>query len=144
MTERTTSTTRLVRIVHILFVTGAALHLLLVGAQPVLAGQGLDGHVLALDLHNGNASIILTVSVILIPLSILWWRPGRGTVWAPILTVLLFAAETLQLMMGMAAVFAVHIPLGVSIVLGSVVLLALPLTQQRRALRASPREPMTS
>ena len=89
-----TFTTRLVKVNHALFLTGALIHLLLVCVQPFLAGWSLDGDGNALDLHGINGSIILTFSMILIPLSILWWRPGRGTLLVPSLTILLCAAGT--------------------------------------------------
>ena len=132
----------LVKTNHVLFLTGALIHVILVCVQPLLAGWSLDGDGTALDLHGINGSIILTVSVILIPLSILWWRPGRGTLWAPALTVLLFAAETFQLGMGYADIHIVHIPLGVSIVVASFLLVGLIARPRQQASRSVP--PVTS
>ncbi|MGJ9423399.1 hypothetical protein [Aeromicrobium sp. CF3.5] len=135
MPEGPTFTTRLVRIVHVLLVASALVHLVLVCAQPFLAGWSLDGDGDALDLHGINGSIIVTISMILIPLGVLWWRPGRGTVWVPTLAVVLFAAETLQLGMGYADILVVHVPLGVGVLLGSFVLLGLAVRSKHRANR---------
>ncbi|MBB3661663.1 hypothetical protein FB384_000567 [Prauserella sediminis] len=138
MPEQSAFTARLVRIDHALFLTGALVHLILVCIQPFLAGWSLDGDGNAFDWHGVNGSIILTISMILIPVSVLWWRPGRGTPWAPALVVLLFAAETFQLGMGYADILVVHIPLGVGIVLGSFVLFGLTLVRRRRTVASGP------
>lgn len=137
-------TTRLVSVVHVVFVTGALVHMVLVCAQPFLAGWSLDGDGVALELHGTNGNIIFTISMLLIPLSILCWRPGRGSLWGPILTTLLFVAETFQLNMGYADILIVHIPLGVGIVLGSVILFALALRQRRRAFGPAPKRRVMS
>lgn len=140
MPERSACTTRLVTLTHALFLTGALTHLILVCVQPVLAGWSLDGNGTALELHGINGSMILTLSMVLIPLSILWWRPGHGTLRAPVLTVLLFAAETFQLGMGYADILVIHVALGVGIVLASVrlvglVLASAPALRTRKAHR---------
>ena len=137
MTEERSPVTPLVRVVHALFVTGAVIHLVLVCAQPVLAGWSLDGEGLALELHGINGSIIVTIAMILIPLSVLLWRPGRRTFWAVPLSVLLFAAETFQLGVGYANILVIHVPLGVGISLGSVVLVALALIRPRTHVRST-------
>lgn len=142
--ERPTFKTRLVRVVHVVFVASAFAHLVLVCAQPLLAGWSLDGDASALDLHGINGKIILTISMILIPLSVLWWRPGRGTLWAPTLTVVLFAAETFQLDTGFAGILLVHVPLGVGVVIGSLVLFRLALSRKRRAHTSGPQLSVTS
>lgn len=139
-----TLTARLVKVNNALFLTGALFHVLLVCAQPFLAGWSLDGDGNALDLHGLNGSIILTISMILIPLSILWWRPGRGTLWAPSVAILLFTAETFQLGMGYADILIVHVPLGVGIVLGSIILVGLPLRRKRGATAPDPQSAVMS
>jgi hypothetical protein len=111
----------------VLLVVVSLLHLALVCAQPVLAGWSLDGAGVAIDLHGTNASILLTVSLLLIPLGVLWWRRGRRTVWAPLLATSLFIAEFFQLQLGYAGVLVAHVPLGVAIVIGSLVLVAMVL-----------------
>ncbi|MGA7149747.1 MAG: hypothetical protein WBX17_14825, partial [Microbacterium sp.] len=62
----------------------------------------------------------------------------------PTLTILLFAAETFQLGMGYAAILVVHIPLGVGIVLGSILLAGLPLRRNRGASAPDPQRAVTS
>ncbi len=137
MPEKPTFVSRVNRAVRALFAVGALLHLLLVGAQPFLAGWSLDGDGDALELHGVNGSVILTVSMVLIPLSLLRWRPGRGTAWAPVLTVLLFAAETFQLGMGYADIHIVHVPLGVGVVIGSFALVGLAFRRRPEPAAAS-------
>lgn len=132
-TEGSNFKTRLVKVNRTLFLASALIHLLLVTVQPLLAGWSLDGDGNALDLHGTNGSIILTIAMILIPLGILWWRPGRESFWAPIITILLFIAETFQLGMGYADILIVHVPLGVGIVIGSFLLFGLILKGRRPA-----------
>ncbi|WP_035812837.1 hypothetical protein [Jiangella gansuensis] len=129
-------TARLASLVHALFLTVAILHAALACIQPLLAGWSLDADGTALDLHGTNGSFILTLSMVLFGLGILWWRPGRGTIWAPLLVVALFAAETFQLGMGYADILVIHLPLGVGIVVASVYLCVLAARRPARGVRA--------
>lgn len=133
---RRTLTRLLIRVVHLLVVTGVFLHAALVCLQPVLAGLSLDGDGTAFELHGINGSIVLTLTMILVPLGLLWWRPGRGTFWVPALAAILFTAESMQLGLGYAGTFTAHVPLGVAIIAGSLVLCRFVL---RTPAGASPR-----
>ncbi|MBK1783955.1 hypothetical protein [Prauserella cavernicola] len=136
MTDRSPLGRRARQVLRVLLIVVAVAHVILVCAQPLLAGWSLDGDGAALDLHGVNGSIIVTLSMILIGLGILWWRPGRGSLWVPVLATLLFAAETVQLGLGHADVLIVHVPLGVGIVIVSLLLCAVSLRPARLARRA--------
>ncbi|QKW15004.1 hypothetical protein [Verrucosispora sp. NA02020] len=133
MPEPSTRMTVFNRIVRVLLVIGVVGHAALACLQPFLAGWSLDGDGTALLLHGANGGVIISLSMALIPLGVLWWRPGGGTLWAPVLALLLFAAETFQLGMGYADILVIHVPLGVGILLGSLLLCGITLPRSSRA-----------
>src|SRR4030095_4822400 len=59
-----------------------AVHALAVFAQPVLAGQFLDGNAAMVKVHGGVAVLIELLGMIQIPIAALLWRPGRGAAGA--------------------------------------------------------------
>ncbi|OQO90880.1 hypothetical protein B1813_15285 [Saccharomonospora piscinae] len=126
---------KMIPALRFLVVTTVFAHAILVCAQPFLAGWSLDGDGTALDLHGGNGGIVVTLSLLLIVLGIPWWRPGGGSGRVPILATLLFAAETLQLNLGHADILVGHVPLGVGIVVTSLLLCAV-------SIRGSPSRPL--
>jgi hypothetical protein len=130
--EPSTRLTVFNRIVRVLLVIGVVGHAALACLQPFLAGWSLDGDGTALLLHGANGGVIVSLSMALIPLGVLWWRPGGGTLWAPVLALLLFAAETFQLGMGYADILVIHVPLGVGILLGSLLLCGITLFRRPR------------
>jgi hypothetical protein len=91
-------------------------HALAVFAQPVLAGQFLDGNAGMLKVHGGVAVLIELLGMIQIPVAVLLWRPGRGPLWPVGVSVLLFFAEGVQVGVGYERMLALHVPLGVTIV----------------------------
>jgi hypothetical protein len=91
-------------------------HALAVFAQPVLAGQFLDGNVEMVKVHAGVAGLIELVGLVQIPIAVLLWRPGRGPLWPTGLSVLLFFVEGVQVGLGYNRMLAAHVPLGVTIV----------------------------
>lgn len=94
----------------------AALHSVVVAAQPVLAGWYLAGDVDALAVHALNASILTALSLVLLVGALVYWLFGRGRGWPVLAAVVLFVAETLQIGFGYRRELALHIPLGVAIV----------------------------
>jgi hypothetical protein len=54
-------------------------HALAVFAQPVLAGQFLDGNAGMVKVHGGVAVLIELLGMIQIPVAVLLWRPRLGT-----------------------------------------------------------------
>ncbi|MEU7058280.1 hypothetical protein [Streptomyces sp. NPDC046197] len=84
--------------------------------QAVLAGSFLSGHYQALDLHALNATATGLTAVAQIVAALLLWRPGGGPGWPVLAGIALFGAEAGQIAMGYARVLAVHVPLGVAII----------------------------
>lgn len=128
-------TTKFGRVVHRLFLAFAIIHAVLVCVQPIFAGISLDGNEIGLFLHGWNALVIWGVVLILLVLSILWWRPGRGPGWAPIFTAIIFAAVIFQPFAAVWGLFSVHLPLGVGIAAASLALVGLLLRRSARTTR---------
>jgi hypothetical protein len=97
-------------------------HLIAVALQPVLAGRYLSGEFDALELHATNASLLTSLSLFQLIAAVLFWLPGRGRGWPALVAALLFAAETLQIGYGYARELGLHIPLGVAIVVATILL----------------------
>lgn len=87
--------------------------------QAVFAGQFLDGRYGALLTHRENATyagIMIVVSG-LMAIFIRW--PGKGPWWPIAATFGLFALIGVQILLGFMRVIAIHIPLGVSIIVAA-------------------------
>ncbi len=106
------------------------LQVILVATQAILAGIGLDGRAIGADLHESNSTVVAIVGVVQVIAAVLWWRPGRGRGAAPLLAAGLLLAVMAQMVAGQNSVLAVHIPLGIGILLGSIWLLRLALRRQ--------------
>jgi hypothetical protein len=98
------------------------LHAGLVVMQPLLAGYFLSGDADAMNIHGPIGSSLWIMSMLQFVVAVLYWRPGGGRLWPALLTVALFFAEIVQLAMGYAQNFAVHVPLGTAIVATVVVM----------------------
>jgi hypothetical protein len=98
-------------------------HAMAVFAQPVLAGQFLDGNAAMVQVHGGVAVLIELLGLVQIPVAVLLWRPGRGPLWPVGVSVLLFFVEGMQAGFGYTRMLALHVPLGVTIVAGMLLLL---------------------
>jgi hypothetical protein len=85
--------------------------------QAVFAGQFLSGTFGALHTHRENAKFagitVVLAAVAAVPMR---W-PGRGPLWPVFACLGLFGLIGLQIALGHARVLAIHIPLGVSIIL---------------------------
>ncbi|MEU6645377.1 hypothetical protein ABZ863_22875 [Saccharomonospora sp. NPDC046836] len=88
-------------------------------AQPVLAGGYLSGTFDFLGYHESNAHIISGLLVLQAAAGVAYLVAGRGSAIPLVFTVVQFAAVGLQTGMGYSRQLAVHIPLGVFIVLMS-------------------------
>lgn len=97
---------RALRVVSLLY----AISLL---AQPVLAGMFLSGQDSAIDSHATNASIVVTLGLIVTVLAFVAWR--RRLAGRAIFTVAasMLVAEGLQMYAGYGHIMWLHIPLGV-------------------------------
>jgi hypothetical protein len=91
----------------------AVLHALSFLLQPIMAGLFLSGQDTAIDMHAMNASIVMTLCLIMTILAFPLWR--RGLVPRAVFTtsLVLLIAEGLQMGAGYGHVMWVHIPLGV-------------------------------
>lgn len=99
-------------------------HLVAVLAQPVLAGRYLTGDVDAITVHGLLGSLLSLVAMALVAGALAYVLFGRGRLWVLPVTVLLFLAEGFQIGMGYSRELAVHVPLGVAIVVVAVLLAA--------------------
>jgi hypothetical protein len=89
---------------------------LLLFDQAVFAGQFLTGAFGALQTHRDNATYSGIAVVVAAGCAVLVRRPGRGPIWPVFACLGLFALVALQITLGFARALAVHIPLGVAIV----------------------------
>lgn len=104
---------------HVLRVV-AVLHSLALLGQPVLAGQYLSGDGDALAAHDANAFVVTALDVVQLICAIAYTWKGGGRSW-PIYTSLAIAlAVEVQVGVGMERILAVHIPLGVSIIVAQI------------------------
>jgi hypothetical protein len=102
--------------------TVVTVHLLAVLAQPVLAGRYLAGDVDAIAAHGLIGSLLALVGLATIGTTLLYVLGGRGRRWAVPVGVALFLADGIQIGAGYARDLGLHVPLGVAIVVASVLL----------------------
>src|SRR5680860_1179086 len=110
---------------------------LLVFVQATLAGHILVGNATALRMHEMlGTEVLRSVALLQALVAVLVWRPGRGPAWPIGASALVFAAIVFQITYGFSGRLALHIPLGVAIL---VVELALALRLPRTPPPAPPR-----
>ncbi|MEU4191142.1 hypothetical protein AB0E69_04530 [Kribbella sp. NPDC026611] len=98
-------------------ITGV-LHTALVIAQPIAAGYFLAGNVDAMtNVHGPIGGSIWMVGLLQTVVAAVYWLVGRGRAWPTLVSAGLVIAEFVQLTYGYQQNFAVHVPLGVAIVL---------------------------
>lgn len=97
-------------------------HLLAVLCQPVLAGLFLTGDVEAIEIHGLVGSIVGFLTIGTIGVAIAYVAGGRGRLWVLPVAVVLFLVEGYQIGIGYSRTLQIHIPLGVAIVVASVLL----------------------
>jgi hypothetical protein len=91
----------------------AVLHALSFLVQPILAGLFLSGQDTAVDMHATNASVLMTLCLVMTILAFPAWRRGLVPRAAFTTGLALLIAEALQMGAGYGHVMWVHIPLGV-------------------------------
>jgi len=99
----------------------ATIQLVLVLAQPVLAGLFLTGDVDAIEVHAAVATAVAFADLVLIGVAVAY-TVARGRLWVLPASVALLVAVGLQMAAGYTRALQFHIPLGVVIVTASVVL----------------------
>jgi len=104
---------------HVLRVV-AVLHALAFLAQPVFAGKYLEGDVDALALHDANAIVVTGLDVIQLVCAIVFFWKGRGRAWPIWASLAIALLVEVQVGMGYARLLVVHLPLGVSLVVGQI------------------------
>ena len=96
-------------------------HLVLVLAQPVLAGLFLTGNVDAIEVHSAVGGVAAAASLALIATAIAYVL-RRGRLWVLPVVVVLFLAVGAQVALGATRVLGAHVPLGVAIAVASALL----------------------
>ena len=122
----------------------ATLLLVLIFVQPVLAGLFITGNVTMLSLHSANATVIDLVSLLLVIAGILVWRPGRGGARLMVLSIVMFVLIAAQTGFGFARSLAFHIPLGVLLFTGAVMLTIRAYQPMVAASAAAAPDPVTT
>lgn len=94
----------------------ALVHLLLLFAQAVLAGQFLTANTFAFEWHRFNGTaVIMSVALAQCILAVLAWRKKVQPLAFVLASVGLYIAEGAQIGVGFSGRMSVHIPLGVLI-----------------------------
>lgn len=125
----------------------AVLTTVLIFIQPVLAGLFITGNVTMLSIHSANATLIQLLTIPLLIMAILIWRPGRGSPRLMWVSFALFVLVGAQAGFGYTRSLAFHIPLGVFLFAFSVqVLLAAfkPMHRVTRPVAAAPDAPLVA
>jgi hypothetical protein len=111
------------------------LHAALVVLQPIAAGIYLSGEVDAMNLHSPIGSTLWMITMLQFVVAALYWRPGGGRLWPAIATAVVFFAEFTQMTLGHSRTLAVHVPLGVAIVVAVVLMTVWSFTPAARRPR---------
>jgi hypothetical protein len=113
------------------------LHALVAVGQPLLIGGYLDGSFDMLGIHRGNGSA-LPGYAFLGTLAAVGYAVVGGGRWHPVpATLTMVLLEGVQAGVGFARVLAVHVPLGVLVVTGAIVLAIWSWTPRARLPRAA-------
>ncbi|WP_410816341.1 hypothetical protein [Micromonospora sp. 050-3] len=97
--------------------------------QAVFAGQFLSGSYGALHLHRDTATSTVAALAASVVTATLWRRAGAGPRWPLPASIVLIVLTALQTWLGYQLILAVHIPLGVTII---VLLIALTAAAWRK------------
>ena len=90
------------------------IHVVLLLTQPILIGLFLSGGDRSkLQAHEIGGSAVWTTGFLLVIAAILAWRIAHWSARIVIWCLVLFVAETFQLMMGYDRHLGIHVPLGV-------------------------------
>jgi hypothetical protein len=120
----------------------AVLHAVAMLAQPVLAGQYLDGDLGGLARHQLNALVVAGLDVLQLGAATAFGWRGRGRWWPTWASLAIALLVEVQVGFGYAAMLGVHVPLGVALIVGQILVtvwLFGPRAEVRRPARASVR-----
>ena len=91
--------------------------------QAALAGGLIAGRIEMLPLHSNNGLLLALGTLLLLVALVLAWRPGRAPAWTLLAGLVLLLATVVQLVLGFSRSLALHVPLGVTVVVVQVLLL---------------------
>ena len=91
--------------------------------QAVYAGRFLSGDFPSLHVHRENATYTGIVLLVELITAILLRWPGRGPIWPIFFTIGMFGLVALQIIIGFSRLLVLHIPLGVGMIVGTVLML---------------------
>jgi hypothetical protein len=91
--------------------------------QAVFAGQFLSGTYGAVSTHAVNANVTGIMLLVEAVAAALLWRRGGGPGWPALTALGLFVLAGVQIGIGYARVLALHIPLGVAIIVVDILML---------------------
>ena len=114
------------------------LHAGLAFGQSVLAGMYLSGSLDAMELHGAIGSSLTVVVMLQGLVSLLFFFPGGGPIWPFLAAVVLFFVDGLQVGMGYARTLGLHVPLGVAIILTTVLMFVWSLRWKPKQPEAAP------
>lgn len=100
-----------------------ALHALAIAGQPVFAGLYLTGDYDMLAWHAAGADAAFYLGIVQLVVAVVLAALG-GRRWPAAVALLVAAAETVQYFAGLAGELGLHVPLGVALVAGTVLLVA--------------------
>jgi hypothetical protein len=100
----------------------AVLHSLAFLGQPVFAGGYLMGDVDSLALHDINAFVITGLDLAQLICAIVYFWGGRGRAWPIWASLAVALAVEVQVGMGYERLLVVHLPLGVSLTVGQILI----------------------
>jgi hypothetical protein len=86
--------------------------------QPVLAGSYLSGSSGAIRGHSALAGVVGTIAVVQLLSATIYWRAG-GRVWPLVTAAAILTIEGYQMTLGFSRSLALHIPIGVLILLAT-------------------------
>ncbi len=95
-------------------------HLAAVLSQPVWAGLFLTGDVDAMAVHGVVGDALAALGLVTIAAALGYSLGGRGTLWVAPLAVVWFLAVGFQIGAGHSRTLALHVPLGVGLVVVAV------------------------
>jgi hypothetical protein len=88
--------------------------------QPVFAGGYLMGDVDSLTLHDVNAFVIAGLDLAQLICAVVYFWGGRGRAWPIWASLAIALAVEVQVGMGYERLLVVHLPLGVSLTVGQI------------------------
>ncbi|WP_152360423.1 hypothetical protein [Microlunatus speluncae] len=96
-------------------------HAALCIAQPITMGQYLAGNLDIITWHGVGGDGIVFIALLMIFVAVLYAIAG-GRVWIAVVVPILFLVEGFQVGMGWSRQLGIHVPLGVGVVVASILL----------------------